>query len=181
MSCQKEDNIVWIDLELTGLDLEKDTIVEISVFVTDSNLNILDKGISHAIKHEKETLDNMSEWCKNVFSENGLLDDLNKAELNICEVESMVMDYLKKYCVFKKNPVAGNSVYMDRMFIIKYMPKLSNFLHYRIIDVSSIKELVNRWYGETYEKKVCKHRSCSDILESIEELKWYRNRFFITF
>ncbi|CEF67833.1 Oligoribonuclease, mitochondrial [Strongyloides ratti] len=179
MSIKKENNIVWIDLELTGLDLEKNTIVEISVFVTDSELNILDEGVSYVIKHDKLTLDSMNEWCKKTFQENGLLNDLSKAELNISETETLVLNYLKKHCVFKKNPIAGNSIYMDRMFIIKYMPKLSEFLHYRIIDVSSIKELIHRWYGKTFEKKICNHRSRSDILESIEELKWYRNHFFI--
>uniref|UniRef100_A0A913HFG1 Probable oligoribonuclease n=1 Tax=Strongyloides stercoralis TaxID=6248 RepID=A0A913HFG1_STRER len=179
MSINKEDNIVWIDLELTGLDLEKNTIVEISVFVSDSKLNILDEGVSYVIKHDKLILNDMNEWCKETFSKNGLLDDLKKAKFTIYETEDLVLNYLKKYCVLKKNPIAGNSVYMDRMFIMKYMPRLNDFLHYRIIDVSSIKELIHRWYGKIYEKKTCKHRSRSDILESIEELKWYKNHYFI--
>uniref|UniRef100_A0A0N4ZIA1 Probable oligoribonuclease n=1 Tax=Parastrongyloides trichosuri TaxID=131310 RepID=A0A0N4ZIA1_PARTI len=179
MSSQKEGNIVWIDLELTGLDVNKDSIIEICVVITDSDLNIVDKGLSYTIKHDDEVYDNMNDWCKETFAKNGLLNDLKSAVLTTSEVENIVLEYIKKYCDYKKSPIAGNTVYMDRMFIMKHMPKIDEFLHYRIIDVSSVKELVFRWYKKTYKKSVCGHRARSDIFESIEELKWYKKNFFI--
>uniref|UniRef100_A0AC35TWB9 Exonuclease domain-containing protein n=1 Tax=Rhabditophanes sp. KR3021 TaxID=114890 RepID=A0AC35TWB9_9BILA len=178
-SSKCESNIIWIDCEMTGLDPNLDVIVEISVLVTDSHLNVVDKGMTFLVKRDQGTLDNMSAWCKETFAKNGLLKDLETALYEIEEIEDKILEYLNQWCFPKTSPLAGNTVYMDRMFLKKGMARLDDFMHYRIIDVSSFKEMCIRWYGKSFAKTYLAHRSLSDILESIEELKFYRDTMMV--
>lgn len=169
--------IVWVDCEMTGLDIEKDEICEIAVIVTDGDLKPVDDGIQIVIKPSEAAMANMGEFVTQMHTDSGLLKEIpngNSAEA----AETLVLEYLKKYISEPKTaPLAGNSIGTDRMFLVKYMPKLDQFLHYRNIDVSSLKELVRRWYPRVYfnlPKKNGSHRALADIRESIQELRYYR-------
>lgn len=176
------ENLVWIDCEMTGLDLEKDCLVEIAVLVTDSELNILDEGLSLVIKPRSDSMANMSEFVANMHKESGLLEQLTEG-LDLQQAEQEVLNYVKIHAPEPKSaPLAGNSIGTDRMFLNKYMPQLDAHLHYRNVDVSSIKELVRRWYPKVYfqlPKKSGGHRALADIRESIAELAYYRSSVFV--
>lgn len=178
----KEKNLVWIDLEMTGLCPEKDYILEIATIITDSQLNIIAQQPSLIIHNDPENLKNMSEWVKTTHSKSGLLDAVAASKLTLLQAERETLDFLRQYCVPEKSPLCGNSIWQDRAFLRLHMPKIYDFLHYRIIDVSSFKEVIKRWYprdgGAEYKKKDA-HRALDDIIESIEELKYYRSKFFI--
>jgi oligoribonuclease len=176
-------NLVWIDCEMTGLDVAKDSLVEIAVLVTDSDLNVLDvEGLSVVIKPREESLLAMGDFVRNMHQESGLLDLLADGD-DIELAEQKVIDYIKQFAPEEKTaPLAGNSIGTDRMFLNRYMPALDSHLHYRNIDVSSIKELVRRWYPKVYfqlPKKDGGHRALADIRESIKELRYYRESVFI--
>jgi oligoribonuclease len=179
---KSSENLVWIDCEMTGLDVEKDCLVEIAVLITDSELNILDEGLSVVIKPREDSLANMGEFVTNMHKESGLLDLLEQG-LPIGEAEQLVLDYIKKFAEEPRTaPLAGNSIGTDRMFLNRYMPALDAHLHYRNVDVSSIKELVRRWYPKVYfqlPKKSGGHRALADIRESIAELVYYRKAVFV--
>jgi oligoribonuclease len=176
------DYLVWIDCEMTGLNVEKDCLVEIAVVVTDSELNVLDPGLDLVIKPNPASLANMNEFVTNMHTESGLINEFDSG-LALEEAERKVLDYIQRWVTDPRQaPLAGNSIGTDRMFINRYMPTLDEFLHYRNIDVSSIKELTRRWYPKVYfqlPKKDGGHRALADILESIHELKYYRKTVFV--
>jgi oligoribonuclease len=179
---KSSENLVWIDCEMTGLDVEKDCLVEIAVLITDSELKILDDGFSVVIKPREDSLAGMGEFVTNMHKESGLLDLLPEG-LPIEQAEVQILDYIKKFAPEKRTaPLAGNSIGTDRMFLNRYMPDLDAHLHYRNVDVSSIKELVRRWYPKVYfqlPKKNGGHRALADIRESIAELAYYRKTVFV--
>ena len=175
-----EDNLVWIDLEMTGLDPESAVIVEISTLVTDKNLNILALGPNVAIAHPQKVLDAMDDWSREHHQASGLLDLVRASRTDTRAAEEKTLAFLSGFCSQKACPLCGNSVWQDRRFLAKYMTELNDFLHHRIVDVSSIKELVKRWYPDLprYEKKKA-HTAQSDVLESVSELRYYREKVFL--
>ena len=177
------ENLVWIDCEMTGLDVEKDSLVEIAVLITDSDLKVLDEtGISVVIKPRKDSFDQMGDYVTQMHQESGLFDLLDSG-LDIEQAEDQILAYVKSFAPEARTaPLAGNSIGTDRMFLNRYMPKLDAHLHYRNIDVSSIKELTRRWYPKVYfqlPKKSGGHRALADIRESIAELRYYRQTVFV--
>ncbi|XP_023944437.2 probable oligoribonuclease [Bicyclus anynana] len=175
--------IVWVDLEMTGLNVEVDQILEIACLVTDADLNIVATGPNIIIHHPEEILSNMNQWCITQHGESGLTDACRESNVSVTEAENQILAFVKAHVPENKCSLGGNSIYMDRLFIQKYMPKLNNYLHYRIIDVSTIKELARRWYPKEYSRqprKKFEHRCLSDIIESIEELKYYKQHIFKT-
>lgn len=178
---EESTSIVWMDLEMTGLDVDKDTILEISCIVSDKDLNVIDDAYCISIHQPKEVLDNMIPWSTKQHMQSGLVEKCKNSSISTKSAEIMAIDYLKKHVPKGKCPLAGNSVYMDRLFLRKEMPILEEYMHYRNIDVSTVKELCRRWNPSVFmnaPKKKFAHRSLEDILESIEELKYYRDNFF---
>lgn len=175
-----QPNLVWIDLEMTGLDLNKERIIEIATIITDSNLNILSEGPVFAIKQKQFFFDHMDDWNIIHHSKSGLLDRIETAGVGEREAEAATLAFLENYVSEGEAPLCGNSICQDRRFLNRYMPSLESFLHYRNIDVSSIKELCKRWKPELQEKvqKSGSHSALIDIRESIDELKVYREHFF---
>jgi oligoribonuclease len=176
------ERLVWIDCEMTGLDFENDALVEVAALVTDFDLNVLGEGIDIIIKPPADALAQMGSYVRNMHQKSGLLNQL-EAGLTIGEAERMVMSYIREYCPEgSRPPLAGNTVATDRTFLARDMPTLEAFLHYRIVDVSSIKELSRRWFPRTYHSAPAKqgnHRALADIAESIEELRYYREAVFV--
>ena len=178
----KEQNLVWIDLEMTGLCPEKDYILEIASLVTDSQLNIIAQGPSLIIHQPDSALQVMNEWVLKQHTKTGLVDAVRKSTITLKQAEQETLNFLGNYCKPSSSPLCGNSVWQDRAFIRTAMPELNNFLHYRIIDVTSIKEVVKRWYPHDRRiefKKQDSHRALDDIKESVAELVYYRENFFI--
>ncbi|MDO4791030.1 MAG: oligoribonuclease [Buchananella hordeovulneris] len=177
MSNCENDPLVWIDCEMTGLDLQRDALVEIAVVVTDSELNPLDAGIDLIIKPPAEALAGMDDFVVNMHTTSGLIHELDSG-MTLAEAEAQVLEYVKRFCPTERKAIlAGNSVHTDKSFLDRDMPELMSHLHYRIVDVSSIKELARRWYPRSYynaPKKEGGHRAMADILESIQELAYYR-------
>ena len=175
-------NLIWVDCEMTGLNLKKDVLVEIAVLVTDSQLNILGEGIDLVIKVEQEYLEAMGDFVREMHTTSGLLPEIPNG-VTLALAEEKILEYLKKYAPDAgKSPLAGNSVSVDRNFIARDLPLFNEYLHYRTVDVSSIKELARRWYPRVYfaaPKKSGNHRALGDIQDSIEELEYYRNSIFI--
>ena len=176
------DLLVWVDCEMTGLDLERDEICEIAVIVTDSELNLLDEGLQLVIKPSAEALAGMGEYVTNMHTESGLLTEL-AGGISHAEADARVSEYLTRFMKEPKTaPLAGNSIATDRAFLQRQLPNFEALLHYRNIDVSSIKELTRRWYPRVYfqlPKKNGNHRALGDILESIEELRYYRQTVLV--
>ena len=174
-------NLIWVDCEMTGLNLNKDVLVEIAVLVTDSQLNILGEGVDLVIKATEEQLDGMDDFVRNMHTTSGLITEIPNG-VSLSEAESQILEYLKKYAPEAgKSPLAGNSVSVDRTFIARDLPLVNEYLHYRTVDVSSIKELARRWYPKTYysaPKKTGNHRALGDIRDSIDELEYYRESIF---
>lgn len=174
----KNDRIVWADCEMTGLDPDQHVLVEIAVVVTDAELQPLGDGLDLVIHASEEELSRMDAYVTKMHDSSGLTEQIRASTLSLAEAEAMVLDYVKQYVpVSGSAPLAGNSIHMDRLFINRYMPKLSEYLHYRMIDVSSVKELARRWYPRVYNgqpQKGMSHRALADILESIRELDFYR-------
>lgn len=175
-----ENNLIWIDLEMTGLNPIKDKIIEIATLITDFNLKILDEGPEIAIKQNKSTLHSMHEWNKNINHKNGLLNLVKKSKINTKQAELMTINFIKKWVPEKASPICGNSISNDKHFLQKYMPKLLSYFHYRCIDVSTIKELIRIWKIKKYKyiKKLSEHRAMNDIKESVKELIFYKKNFF---
>ena len=175
----KSDNLIWIDLEMTGLDPQNDRILEIATIVTDANLNLIEEGPVMAIHQSDEVLANMNEWCVKTHGETGLSERVRQSKINISEAETLTLDFLKKHVEAGASPMCGNTIGQDRRFIYRYMPELHEFFHYRNIDVSTLKELARRWKPELLEqhKKKGTHLALEDIRESIEELRFYREQF----
>jgi oligoribonuclease len=177
------DNLVWIDCEMTGLDLGKDALIEIAVLVTDSELNILDDGVDLVIHAEDAVLDGMEDVVRDMHALSGLTDAVRQATLSLADAEKQVLDYVRRHVPEARTaPLCGNSIATDRGFIARDMPALDAHLHYRMIDVSSIKELCRRWYPRIYYAQPDKgltHRALADIRESIRELAYYRGTAFV--
>jgi oligoribonuclease len=176
------DRMVWIDCEMTGLSLAHDALIEVAALVTDSELNVLGEGVDVVIRPPAESLDTMPDVVRSMHTTSGLLDEL-AGGMTLPEAEQIVLDYVRKHVAEpRKAPLCGNSVSTDRGFLARDMPTLEQHLHYRIVDVSSIKELARRWYPRTYfnsPEKNGNHRALADIRESIAELRYYREAVFV--
>jgi len=176
------DRLVWIDCEMTGLDLNNDELVEIAVVVTDFDLNILDPGLDIVIKPDASALENMGDFVRNMHTSSGLIEEIPHG-VSVAEAEYQVIEYLLRFIPEdQRAPLAGNSIGTDRAFLSRYMPRLDKQLHYRNVDVSSIKELAHRWFPRAYFNAPAKdggHRALADILESIRELAYYRQSVFV--
>jgi oligoribonuclease len=177
------DELVWIDCEMTGLDLRRDRLIEIAALVTDADLNVLGEGIDVVIHADDEALDNMVEVVARMHKSSGLTEEVRDSTIDLAAAEQLVLDYIRTHDKAAKTaPLAGNSIATDRGFIARDMPALDNYLHYRMIDVSSIKELCRRWYPRIYygqPEKGLAHRALADIEESIRELRYYRRTAFV--
>jgi len=174
------ENLVWMDLEMTGLDPEVDRIIEIATIITDSKLNIVAEGPVLVIKQAQSLFDGMDEWNTTHHTDSGLLDRIREEGVEEEEANKATLDFIKPYVEAGSSPLCGNTIGQDRRFLVKYMPELENYLSYRNIDVSTIKELARRWRPEVYDGVVKKgaHRAIDDIRESIDELVYYRENFF---
>ena len=176
------DRLVWIDCEMTGLDLEVDELVEIAVVITDYDLNPVDAGLSIVIKPDASALENMGEFVRAMHTESGLIEEIPNG-VSLADAEFQVLEYIQRFVPLEgKAPLAGNTIGTDRMFLAKYMPRVDRWLHYRNVDVSSIQELARRWYPRAYIHAPAKdggHRALADILESIRELAYYRQAVFV--
>jgi len=175
----KQTNLIWIDLEMTGLIPETDVIIEIATVVTDANLNIIDEGPSLAISQNSELLDGMDEWNTNQHNRSGLVKRVKESTISVVDAENKTLDFVSKYVDPGVSPMCGNSICQDRRFLYNYMPNLEKFFHYRHIDVSTLKELAVRWRPEIVSSsfKKSRHLALSDIYDSIDELKYYREHF----
>ncbi len=171
--------MVWLDLEMTGLG-EQHVIIEIATIVTDANLEILAEGPDIAINRSVEDLNNIDSWSERQHTASGLVDLVRTSRVGINEAEDQTLDFIRQWVGKRKAPLCGNSIWVDRLFLKREMPQLEAYLHYRVIDVSTIKELVARWYPdvEGTPQKGQSHRALDDVRESINELRWYRERFF---
>ncbi|HEY8024203.1 MAG TPA: oligoribonuclease [Burkholderiaceae bacterium] len=174
-----EFNLVWVDMEMTGLDPDNDRIIEVAVVVTDSNLNVLAEGPVFAIHQSDELLDGMDAWNKGTHGRSGLIDRVKASTVTEADAEKALIDFLKNFVPAGKSPMCGNTICQDRRFMVRGMPKLEAFFHYRNLDVSTLKELCKRWKPEIASgfKKHQKHTALADITESIEELRYYREHF----
>lgn len=174
-----EFNLIWLDMEMSGLDPDNDRIIEVAVVVTDPELNIIGEGPVFAIHQSDELLDGMDAWNKGTHGRSGLIDRVKASTVTEAEAELALIEFLKPYVPAGKSPMCGNSICQDRRFMARGMPKLEAFFHYRNLDVSTLKELCRRWKPELASgfKKHQKHTALADIIESIEELKYYREHF----
>ena len=177
------DRLVWVDCEMTGLDLRRDALIEIAALVTDSELRILDDGIDLVVAAAPELLDGMQPVVREMHAASGLTDLVRTSTISVAEAERQVLDHLRKHVPDARTvPLCGNSIATDRAFLARDMPELDAFLHYRMVDVSSIKELCRRWYPRVYfsqPQKGLAHRALADIRESIRELRYYRSTVFV--
>lgn len=176
---KNDENLIWIDLEMTGLDPEKDVIIEMATIVTNAQLDVLAEGPVIAIHHPDSILDGMDEWCVKTHGASGLTQRVRESKISLAEAEQQTIEFLQQYVDKGKSPICGNSIGQDRRFLVKYMPSLEAYFHYRNLDVSTIKELARRWRPELYDgfKKENRHEALADIYESINELKYYREHF----
>lgn len=178
----KQNTLVWIDCEMTGLDLDSDALIEVAALVTDSELEILGDGIKVVIKPTPEALAAMGDLVREMHTKSGLIDELDDG-LTMAEAEQRVLDYVREYVPEpRKAPLAGNTIGTDRMFLARDMPTLESHVHYRNVDVSSIKELARRWYPKAFYQappKYGNHRALGDIVDSINELRYYREAVFL--
>jgi oligoribonuclease len=177
------DRLVWIDCEMTGLDLGRDALIEVAALVTDSDLNVLGEGVDVVIHAGDPILDGMVDVVRDMHAKSGLTGEVRRSTVTIAEAERMVLDYIKQYVPEPRTaPLCGNSIATDRGFLARDMPELDGFLHYRMVDVSSVKELTRRWYPRVYFGQPAKglaHRALADIQESIRELEYYRRTVFV--
>ncbi|XP_030010822.1 small fragment nuclease [Sphaeramia orbicularis] len=180
-SAAMSQRMVWVDLEMTGLDIEKDKIIEMACIITDSDLNVLAEGPNLIINQPDELLDGMSDWCKEHHGKSGLTQAVRDSKITLEQAEYEFLSFVRQHTPPGQCPLAGNSVHADKRFLDKYMPQFMYHLHYRIIDVSTIKELCRRWFPEEYKMvphKKAAHRALDDIRESIGELQYYRANVF---
>ena len=171
-----EDNLIWIDLEMTGLDTDADSILEISTIVTDKTLNILEEGPEFAIRHDLAKLEAMDDWNRKQHAKSGLWQRVLDSTVDMAQAEALTVDFLKAWVPAGKSPMCGNSICQDRRFLHRLMPRLERFFHYRNLDVSTIKELARRWAPELAKgfTKESTHTALSDVRDSIAELQYYR-------
>lgn len=173
-------HLVWMDMEMTGLDPEVDVILEIATIVTDSELNLIAEGPVLSVSQPEAALARMDKWNTEHHTASGLIERVRQDGVHLIEAEAQTLDFLERYTTRGTSPLCGNTIWQDRRFLIKYMPEIAAFLNYRIIDVSSVKELAFRWHPELVSqlRKNNAHRALEDIRESINELRFYRERFF---
>jgi len=178
---RSKKNLVWIDCEMTGLDPDRNVLIEIAVIITNYDLEIVARGPVLAIRQSKARLDLMDAWNRRTHKQSGLLDRIREEGVPLGDAEHEVLKFVKRHCYKKTAPLCGNSIGQDKRFLAKYMPKLHEFLHYKVIDVSSIKLLATEWYGGKHQppEKQELHRALADIEESIEELRYYRAAVFV--
>lgn len=180
MAGENVGNLVWMDLEMSGLDVRRDVILEIATVVTDAELNVVAEGPSLAIHHDDAVLEGMDEWNTSHHGESGLVERVRASPVSTTEAEAVTLAFVARHCEPKQSPLCGNSIWQDRRFLARHMPVLEAHFHYRIVDVSTIKELAKRWQPalvDGFEKKNA-HRALDDVHESIEELRRYRAGFF---
>lgn len=172
-------NLIWIDLEMTGLDVKQDHIIEIATVVTDTDLNVLAEGPVLAINQSEELLDGMDDWNTTQHNKSGLVERVKHSQINDEEAEAQTLEFLMHYVPCGKSPICGSTIYQDRKFLYKYMPKLEQYFHYRNLDVSTLKILCKNWAPEVAKgfRKKTKHLALSDIHDSISELRFYRDNF----
>lgn len=173
-------HLIWIDLEMTGLDPLNDHIIEIATLITDADLKVVAEGPSLAVHQSEAVLAAMDEWNTSHHGQSGLITRVRESSLNVAAAESMTLEFIKAWVPARTSPICGNSICQDRRFLARHMPELEAYFHYRNLDVSSVKELVARWAPEILEgfKKRGQHRALDDIRESIEELRYYRETVF---
>ncbi len=175
-------NLVWLDLETTGIDVDARVILEVATIITDKSLNIIAEGPDLVIHHPEDVLEQMDEWCRKQHRISGLIEEVRRSTVSLTQAEEELTSFVAEYCPPRSCPLCGNSICFDRRFLIRYMPRLNTLLSYRNVDVSTVKELVGRWYPEELasigNSKTSKHRALSDIRESIEELQHYRRNVF---
>lgn len=177
---KSDKNLIWIDLEMTGLQPKEHRIIEIATVVTDSELNVLAEGPVIAIQTAQEDLDKMDEWCVTTHGNSGLTQRIKESAISMRDAEQQTLEFLSQYVPKGKSPMCGNSICQDRRFLVEQMPELEAFFHYRNLDVSTLKELAVRWAPTVYQgyKKSGSHLAMADIMESIGELKHYREHLF---
>lgn len=178
---QNKDMLVWMDMEMTGLTPEHDSILEIATIITTSSLELVAQGPQLIIAHTQEQLACMNDFVKQMHTASGLIDRVLASTTTLEQAESKTLDFIKHYCAPQQSPLCGNTIYQDRTFLRRYMPTINDYLHYRIIDVSSVKELIKHWYPNNKLTKFCKksnHRALEDVYESVNELRHYRQNFF---
>ncbi|OGT51868.1 MAG: oligoribonuclease [Gammaproteobacteria bacterium RIFCSPHIGHO2_12_FULL_42_13] len=175
-----ENNLVWLDLEMTGLNSLQDRILEIATIVTDAQLNILSEGPVFAIHQSDTVLEKMNSWCKEHHGQSGLIERVQKSQFTENQAELETLAFIKKYVPAKTSPLCGNSIYQDRRFLFQFMPTLEDYFHYRLLDVSTVKILAQRWAPTLAEgfKKESTHTALQDIRDSIEELRYYKKYLF---
>ncbi len=171
-----EEHLIWIDLEMTGLDPDDDSILEIATLVTDRDLNVVAEGPALAIRHPVERLQAMDEWNRSQHTRSGLWARVLESDIDMARAEAVTMDFLTRWVPAGKSPMCGNSICQDRRFLYRLMPRLERFFHYRNLDVSTVKELARRWAPEVYKgfSKTSAHTALSDIRDSVDELRYYR-------
>jgi oligoribonuclease len=175
-----EESLIWIDLEMTGLDVDKDSILQIACIVTNGTLTKKVEGEEIVIHHSDDVLDAMNEWCQEHHGKSGLIDDVRASTIDMKTAEERVLEFIKMYAE-ENSPIAGNTVHVDVQFLKRYMPRITDYAHYRIVDVSTVGELCKRWYPKAFKrqkKKVLAHTAMSDIRESIEQLQFLRKNIF---
>ena len=177
---QDKDNLIWIDLEMTGLDPDNDLIIEIATVVTDKNLKILAEGPVMAVHQSDTALAAMDDWNQQHHGQSGLIQRVKDSDIDVAEAERRTLEFLQQWLPARTSPMCGNSICQDRRFLYRYMPKLEAFFHYRNLDVSTVKELAARWAPQIRDgfNKQASHKALDDIIESIDELRYYRETFF---
>jgi len=181
MALEKNLSLIWLDLEMTGLNPSINRIIEIATVITDAQLNVIAEGPAMAIFQPEEILSHMDDWNQNQHTQSGLVNRIRHSQVDEAQAEQLTLEFLSKYLPPKTSPICGNTIYQDRRFLYKWMPQLESFFHYRNVDVSTIKELALRWYPQIVGsyKKDSTHTALADVYDSINELKFYREKCFI--
>lgn len=176
---QDSDNLIWVDLEMTGLDPDNDLIIEIATIITDKHLNILAEGPVIAVNQPTEALDAMDDWNQKHHGQSGLIERVKASTINAQQAERMTLEFIQQWVPANKSPICGNSICQDRRFLYRYMPQLEKYFHYRNLDVSTLKVLAERWVPDLLKglNKKSAHKALDDIIESIDEMKYYREHF----
>ena len=177
----KSSRLIWLDMEMTGLDPDKERIIEVAVLITDGDLNLVAEGPSLVVHQPDALLDAMDEWNTQHHGASGLIDRVKQSTIDEGQAEQAILAFVREHCTPNACPLAGNSIHQDRRFVRRFMPEFDAFLHYRLLDVTTVKELARRWYPEVFDaapKKKESHRALDDIRESIAELAYYRQHMF---